>query len=150
MERINEYQDFARSMMKFLNLTSKSNPDLGPFLDDIKAITQQILEEYSRQKENIKTLEYADQLARKTKALTEKKDPKNLPTCSDLGRKWREMGGAQDYLVGKCHSITRKLFQETGYGCVNRPQAVRIAKQIRNRCRKCLRNPDGYEIWPDY
>jgi len=28
--------------------------------------------------------------------------------------------------------------------------AVRIAKEIRRRCRKCLRNPDGYEIWPNY
>jgi hypothetical protein len=60
------------------------------------------------------------------------------------------MGGAQDELVGKYHSITRKLFQEAGYGCVNQPKAVDIAEQVRARCRKCLRNPDGYEIWADY
>jgi hypothetical protein len=150
MERTNEYQDFAHEMMKFLNLTSKSNPDLKPYLNKMEAMTQQILQEYSRQKNNIKTLEYADQLARKTKALTEKNDPGNLPAFSDLSKKWREMGGAQDYLVGKCHSITRRLFQEAGYSCVNQPEAVRIAQEIRRRCRKCLRNPDGYEIWPDY
>jgi len=149
-ERINEYQDFAHKMMKFLNLTRKSNPDLKPFLNSMEAITRQILQEYSRQRENIKTLEYADELARKTKALTQKKAPKNLPTFLDLSKKWREMGGAQDSLIGKFHSMTRRLFQEAGYSCVNQPQAVKIAEEIRKRCKKCLRNPDGYEIWPNY
>jgi hypothetical protein len=150
VERIGEYQDFARDMTSYLNLKSKSNPDLKPFLDGMKSITQQIPQEYNRQKENIKTLEYAAELARKTKALTQKKSPQNLSAFSGLSEKWRAMGGAQDELLGKFHSITRKLFQEAGYSCVNRPKAVGIAEQIRVRCRKCLRNPDGYEIWADY
>ncbi len=149
-ERIDEYQDFANDMMSFLNLKGKSNPDLKPFLDSMEAITEEILQEYSRQKENLKTLDYADELARKTKALTQKKDPQNLPTFLDLGEKWRGMGGAQDDLVEKLHSITRKLFQEAGYSCVNQPQAVEIVEEIRRRCKRCLRNPDGFEIWPDY
>ena len=150
VERIGEYQDFARDMMSFLNLQSKSNPDLNPFLDSMETITQQIPQEYDRQKENIKSLGYAAELAGETKAITQKKDPKNLQAYLALGEKWRAMGGAQDELIGKYHSITRKLFQEAGYGCVNQPKAVDIAEQIRARCRKCLRNPDGYEIWADY
>ena len=163
MERIDEYQDFAGNMIEFLNLTRKSTPDLpsnagfllipaagGPFLDNMESIAQQIIQEYSRQKEDIKTLKYADELSRKTKALTRKKDPRNLSTYMNLSKKWREMGGVQDNLLAQCHTLTRKLLQEAGYGCVNRPQAVEIAEEIRRRCRKCLRNPDGYEIWPDY
>jgi hypothetical protein len=150
VERIGEYQDFARDMMSFLNLQGKSNPDLKPFLDSMVTITQQIPQEYDRQKENIKSLKYAAELVNETKALTQKKDPKNLKSYLALGEKWRAMGGAQDELVGKYHSITRKLFQEAGYGCVNQPKAVDIAEQIRARCRKYLRNPDGYEIWADY
>jgi len=107
-------------------------------------------QEYDRQRENIKTLQYADDLAVKTKALTQKKDPANLPACLELGKQWREMGGAQDSVLGQCHVIARKLFQEAGYGCANQPQAVEIAKEIRRRCTECLRNADGYEIWPDY
>ncbi|TKJ35235.1 MAG: hypothetical protein CEE38_15515 [Planctomycetes bacterium B3_Pla] len=149
-ERIDEYQDFAHDMMSFLKLKRKSNPDLKPFFDSMETITQEILQEYSRLKENIKTLDYADELARKTKALTQKKDPQNLPAYLDLGEKWRGMGGAQDELVGKLHSVTRQLFQEAGYSCVNQPQTVEIVEEIRRRCRKCLRNPDGFEIWPDY
>jgi hypothetical protein len=60
------------------------------------------------------------------------------------------MGGAQDNVIGAYHSITRKLAQEAGYGCAEQSEAVEIAEEIRRRCRQCLRNADGYEIWPDY
>ena len=150
VERINEYQDFANNMMEFLNLTRKSNPDLKPFIDNMEVIVREIPREYSRQKENMKTLEYAAELARKTKALTQKKAPGNLPAYLDLSKKWREMGGAQDSVIAQVHSITRKLSQEAGYGCVNQSKAVKIAEEIRKRCRRCLRNSDGYEIWPNY
>ncbi|NQT01262.1 MAG: hypothetical protein HQ580_04510 [Planctomycetes bacterium] len=150
VERINEYQDFANNMIKYLNLAGKSAADLKPFIDNIKAIVQEIPRGYSRQKENMKNLEFAADLARKTKALTQKKAPQNLPAYKDLSEKWRAMGGAQDSVIAQCHTITRKLFQEAGYGCVNQPRAVKIAREIRRRCRKCLKNPDGYEIWQNY
>lgn len=150
VERLGEYQDFARGMISFLNLKAKSNPDLKPFLDSMETIAQKIPQEYNGQKENIKTLAYTAQLTRQTKTLTEKKSPQNLPAVLALGEKWRRMGGAQDELLGKFHSITRNLFQQAGYACVNQPQALEIAEEIRRRCRMCLRNPDGYEIWPDY
>jgi hypothetical protein len=150
VERINEYQKFAYDMVDFLNLKRKSNPELRTYLDGMVAIAKEIQQEYSVQRENIKTLGYAAELARTTKALAQEKDPENLATMLDLGKKWRGIGGAQDSLLKKFHSLTRNLFQEAGYRCVNQPEAMEIAKEIRSRCRKCLRNPDGYEIWPDY
>jgi hypothetical protein len=149
-ERINEYQEFAQNMMAFLRLKQKSHPDLRPFLDSVETITQEIIQEYSRQRENMKTLDYVVELARKTKALAQKKNPNNLTSMLDLGEKWRGIGGAQDNLLGNFHRMTRNLFQEAGYGCVNHPEAMAIAREIRNRCRECLRNPYGFEIWPDY
>jgi hypothetical protein len=150
VERIGEYRAFAHDMMSFLNLKSESNPDLEPFLNSMKAITQQILQEYSTQQENIKTLAYAAELARQTKALTRQKNPQNLPTYLALGEQWRTMGGAQDELIARFHSITRKLFQAAGYSCVNEREALEMAQEVRSRCRQCLRNADGYEIWPNY
>lgn len=123
---------------------------MKPYLDSLEQIAQQIPQEYAVQKENIKSLEYAGELARKTKALTTKKDPQNLPTYKDLSEKWRAMGGAQDGLLGQYHVTVRKLYQEASYGCLTQPKAVEVAKEIRRRCRLCLRNPDGYEIWPNY
>ena len=150
MERIEEYQDFAGDMLKFLGRTKKSNPHLKSYLDGMESITRQIIQEHTRLRENIKTLRYMDELTRQTKALTRKKNAKNLSTYNDLSKKWRAMGGAQDNLLAYCHTKTRQLHQEAGYRCVDLPKAVQIAEQIRARCRQCLRNPDGYEIWPDY
>ena len=73
-----------------------------------------------------------------------------MPAYLELGKQWRAMGGDQDNVIARYHSLTRKLAQEAGYRCIDRPKAVEIAQEIRSRCRQCLRNADGYEIWPDY
>jgi len=150
MNRIDEYRDLARDTMEFLNKTRKSAPDLKSYLDRMEEIVQEIPQEYNSKKELIMSLQYTDELARQTKALTRKKQPGNLPAYEELSMKWRRMGGAQDDLVAQCHRIARKLFQEAGYGGISSPKAVAIARQIRTRCTKCLRYADGYEIWANY
>jgi len=149
-ERINEYRDFGRDMVDFLNLNRNSNPDLKPFLGSVETIAQEILQDYGRAEEHMKTSDYVNELARKTKALAQKKDQQNLPTFLDLGEKWRAIGHAQDSLLGELHRMARNLLQEAGYGCVDQPEAIEIAQEIRRKCRECLRNPAGFEIWPDY
>jgi len=149
-QRVEEYQDFADRMMKYLDKTEKARPGLKSFIEKMISVTLEITQQYDRQKENMKTFAYVDGLARETKALTLRKNPKNLARFNDLKMKWRGVGGTQDDLVRKFHTITRKLFQQAGYECVGRPEAIDIADQIRNLCRRCMRNPDGYEIWPDY
>ncbi len=94
--------------------------------------------------------EYAGQLTRQTLALTSKKDPNNLKAYLELLKAWQAMGGAQDYVLAQCHTITRKLCQEAGYAGVDQPKAVALAEEIRARCRQILRNPDGYVVWADY
>lgn len=150
LERIDEYRAFAEDMVKFLRAAGKTSPELKPYLDGLEQIAAQISGQYDVQKQNIKSLAYTDELAGKTIALTRKKDPKNLQTCLDLGKEWRGMGGAQDGLVAEYHMIVRRLSQEAGSGCLTQPAAVELTKEIRSFCRRCLRNPDGYEIWPDY
>jgi hypothetical protein len=149
-QRIDEYQDFAGRMMDYLARTGRARPDLKKLIENMRTTTQEIVRQHDRQRENMKTLAYADELARETKALTLRKDSGNLARFKVLKMKWRGMGGTQDTLVCKFHTITRKLFQQSGYECVGRPEAVVVADEIRNLCRQCLRNPDGYEIWPDY
>jgi len=150
VDRLNEYRAFADDMIKFLRTAESSGPELKAYVDGLVQIVQRIPDEYGVQKENIKTLEYTDELAHKTNALAGKKDPKNLPTCLDLGKDWRGMGGAQDGLLAEYHIIVRRLSQEAGYSCVSQPKAVELAQEIRSRCKQCLRNADGYEIWPNY
>ena len=58
VERIEEYQDFANNMIVHLNRAGKSAPGLKPYIDNMKAIVQQIPQEYKRQKENMKSLSF--------------------------------------------------------------------------------------------
>jgi len=150
VERIEEYRRFANDMIQFLQAKRRASPELQPFLEGLEQIVQQIPQEYSAQKDNMKSPEHASELTRQTMSLTASKGTNNLPAYMELLKAWRAMGGAQDYLVAQCHTITRKLFQEAGYGCVNEANAVAVAQEIRARCRQVLRNPDGYEIWADY
>jgi hypothetical protein len=150
VERINQYRAFVGQLIPFLEARETSEPDLKPYLENLEQIARQIPKEYSVQEENMKSFAYADNLARQTVALTSKKDANNLKTYLELGNAWRDMGGAQDYVLAQCHVITRKLCQEAGYGCVHQPKAAALAEEIRARCRQCLRKADGYEIWADY
>lgn len=150
MARIDEYRAFSDDMVTFLRTAGKSSPELKSYLDGLEQIASQIPTQYDVQKDNIKSNAYADDLAAKTIALTRKKDPKNLQTCLELGKEWRGMGGAQDGLVAEYHMIVRRLFQEAGNACLSQPSAVELARAVRSRCRQCLRNPDGYEIWSNY
>jgi hypothetical protein len=150
VERIEEYRRFATDLTQFLQGKAKSAPELKPFLETLEQTTQQILQEQSVQKENMKSAAYTSELVRQTMALTNSKEPNNLKTYMDLLKAWRAMGGAQDYVVAQCHALTRKLCQEAGYECVKDPKAVAVAVEVRKRCRQCLRNPDGYEIWANY
>ena len=150
LERIDEYRQFSAGLLQFLEAKTKGSPNLKPFTDDLVEIIKQIPDGLTVQQENMKSLKYAGELARKTSDLAGRKDSHNLTVYMELLKEWRAMGGAQDYSVAQCHTITRKLFQAAGYACASHPEAVELAREIRNRCRQCLRNPDGYEIWPNY
>jgi len=150
VDRINEYRQFADGVLKTIEQEKSSSPQLKPFLENLEEIARQIPQECEVQKDNMKSFAYADELVGKTMALTAKKDPGNMKVYMELLKAWRDMGGAQDYVLAKCHVITRSLYQAAGYGCAELPGAVPLAENIRALCRQTLRNPDGYETWVDY
>jgi hypothetical protein len=149
-ERALEYQQFAREMIEFLALKKKENPGLKSFLEEIESIAEELIAEFEHEKENIKDIEYARKLAMETQALTQRKDPGNFEAYMKLKGQWTSMGGAVDDLNRKLHTITRKLFQQAGYKCVDQPETVKITEEIRKLTIKCLRNPGSYEIWSNY
>jgi hypothetical protein len=150
VDRINEYRHFADGLLKDLEAKKKSNPELNGYLDKLEEILQQIPQEYGVQQQNMKSFGYADDLVKRTLALTDKQDPNNVKAYMDLLKEWRAMGGAQDYVLARCHMVVRKFAQEAGYACVDNPRAALVAQELRAQARQCLRNPDGYEIWADY
>jgi hypothetical protein len=150
VERIDQYTRFAEDMIQFLQAKESESPELKPFLEGLVETARQIPQEYAVQKENMKSLGYADELTRQTLALAARKGANNLPAYMELLSAWRGMGGAQDYVLARCHTLTRQLCQQAGYDSVTQPKADGLAGEIRSRCRQCLRNADGYEIWADY
>ena len=146
-ERVYEYQDFAHEMIGYLTLMKKDKTEVKPFLDKMENITKEIISAYHHQKENIKTLEYAEELAKKTVALSRKKSSDNLPAFLKLKQNWTGMGGSLEGLNRKLHTTVRKLCMEAGYSAAKQEAAVEIAEEIRRRTKKLLRNPNSYEIW---
>jgi hypothetical protein len=150
VERIEEYRQFAKDLRIFFSQKATASPELKPYLDGLAQIAAQIEEEYKVQQENMKSFAYADELTQQTLKLCDNKEPKNLKAYMELLKAWRGMGGAQDYVLAQCHTITRKLCQVAGHTCTGGVEAATLAAEIRARCRQCLRHPDGYEIWADY
>ena len=148
--RIDEYQRFADELLAYLKTKKSAAAELTPYIASMEEIVQQIPQDTNVQKENMKSLEYAAELGRKTRALTDQKDPQHVAAYMELLKDWRGMGGAQDYVLARCHQLARQLFQEAGYKAVHDRRAVALGMDIRERCRQILRNPDGYEIWPNY
>lgn len=149
VERIEEYQRFAGEMIQFLQATAASSQHRA-FCEALEPIVQLIPEECRVQQENMKSPDHAADLTRRTLALTAQSDIGNLKAYLKLLDEWRAMGGAQDYVVARCHMIARRLFQEAGYAAAHDPRTVALAQEVRARCRQVLRNPDGYEIWANY
>lgn len=150
LERIEEYVRFAGDLTQFLRSVTGAEPEVKAYLAGLEQIAEQIPQEYQVQKENMKSLQHAAELTHRTLALTKQRNSANLAAYMELLKAWRAMGGAQDYVVAQCHTLTRKLFQEAGYGCAELPRMVPTAQEIRAKCRQVLRNPDGYEIWANY
>jgi hypothetical protein len=149
-DRAMEYQDFAKEMLNFLSTVKINKPDQKAFIEKMESITKELISAYENEKENLKDADYAKKLAEETVALTKQKSPDNLNAFNRLKEEWTGMGGSVDDLNRTLHTITRKLFQEAGYGCVDQPETVRLAEDIRRLAIECLRNPGSYEIWSDY
>ena len=148
--RIEEYMRFTAGTEKLLQATAAGSPELKPYCDGLLQVLAQMTQEYNVQKDNMKSLEHARDLTRRTMALTARKSPDNLKAYLELLSAWREMGGAQDYVLAQCHTLTRRVFQEAGMRAMTLPNAIPVAQEVKARCRQVLRNPDGYEIWADY
>ncbi|MCB1125627.1 MAG: hypothetical protein KDM81_03955, partial [Verrucomicrobiae bacterium] len=149
VERIEQYQQFASDLIRVLQSTAGSEP-LRMYCERLDAIAQQIPEECRVQRDNMKSLDHAADLTRRTLALTAQPSPDNLQAYMKLLDEWRAMGGAQDYVLARCHVIVRQLFQEAGSASIRDPRAGDMARSVRARCREVLRHPDGYEIWDNY
>jgi hypothetical protein len=149
-ERNGRFYPFAQGMLAFLDAQMKAEPGLAPYIQEIRDIAAEMITTYDNARDTIRSLDYGHELGRKTVALAAEKRPGNAKRMVELKQAWTGMGGSLEDLARKENTLARKLFQQAGYRAATRPEAAQLAAEIRRRTRKCLENPEAYEIWGNY
>ncbi len=149
-ERNGRFYPFAKDMLAYLDEQQKAKPELRPYLDDLHQTAQEMVDLYDGARDTFRDMAYAQELGKRTIALTVKRSPANLQAITDLKQLWTGMGGSLEEVARGEHTLTRKLYQQAGYGAATRPEAIPIAEEIRRRTKRCLEKPESYEIWANY
>ena len=149
-ERNARFYPFSQEMVAYLTAQEKADPKLSPWLREMHATAEEIGATYDNARDTIRDISYAHELGAKTIALTTEQRPDNLQRMTELKQDWTGMGGALERLAAREHTLTRKLYQQAGYGAATRPEAMPVAKEARKRTKQCLENAESYEIWENY
>ena len=149
-ERNARFYPFAQEMVVYLDAQQKAAPELGPFLRELQVTAEEMVSTYDNARDTIRNMDYARELGAKTITLAAKKRPDNARRMMELKQDWTGMGGALEDLARKEHTLTRKLYQQEGYGAATGPEAMPVAEELRKRTKQCLEKPESYEIWANY
>jgi hypothetical protein len=68
-----------------------------------------------------------------------------LKQCTAITHAIVDVGGNQDELVGECRNAVKVLRQRAGLAMATNPRAAEVAREIRDRTQKALRNATSYE-----
>ncbi len=144
--RIEEYSAWSHDMLKYLDEQKKAHPELTPFVDEMAEITKGIDAGIAKRKEKIKTPQYVVDLTEDfRKNLLDKEGPDAVKECVRITEAIVEVGGNQDELVGESRVHVKILRQRAAMAMATNPAAAEVAKEIRDRTQKILRNALSYE-----
>lgn len=149
-ERNARFYPFAQDMVSYLAAQAEADPGLVPWLREMQATAEEIVTTYDNSRDTTRDINYAHELGAKTIALAASKRSDNTQHMIELKQDWTGMGGALEELARREHTLTRKLYQQAGYGVVTHPAAIAIAEEVRKRTKQCLEKPESYEIWENY
>ncbi len=68
-----------------------------------------------------------------------------LKKCTSITHAIVDVGGNQDELVGECRNAVKILRQRAALALATDPRAAEVAREVRDRTQKALRNPTSYE-----
>lgn len=144
--RIEQYQEFGRELLVYLAQQRQAHPELAEFIGDMEAATRSIHTAYEKRKGPIKTPQYVIDLTEQfRRTLVDYEGDDALAKCTRIMHAIVDVGGNQDELVGECRLATRVLRQRSGLALATNPRAAEIAREIRSRTQKVLRNASSYE-----
>jgi hypothetical protein len=101
---------------------------------------------YAKREASIKTPQYVVDLTEKfRKTLVDYEGDDALKQCIAITHAIVDVGGNQDELVGECRAAVKVLRQRAGLTMAANPGAAEIAREIRDRTQKILRDATSYE-----
>jgi len=144
--RIEEYAQFGRDLQAYLEAQRKARPEASAFIDEMQVLARTIEENYQKRKAPIKTPQYVIDLTNQFRAeVMHQEGPEALRKCVAITKAIVVVGGNQDELVGESRLAVKNLRQRAGLAMATQPQAAEIAREIRSRTQKVLRNAASYE-----
>jgi hypothetical protein len=145
--RIEDYAAFGLEMLLYLDEQKKARPEIAEFLSEMETLTKAIGAGVAERQDNIKTPQYAvDLIDEFRRNLLEREHPNALAECERITESLVAIGGEQDELVGECRAAVKVLRQRAGMAMAANPAAAEVAKEIRNRTQKILRNAVSHEF----
>jgi len=144
--RIEQYVDFGHEMLGYLEEQKKLHPEITDFLAEMETLTRAIDDQYAARREQIRTPQYVTDLTEKfRRELLDYEGPDAFGRCKEITAAIVVVGGNQDELVGESRMAVKVLRQRAGLAMALDPRTAEIAKEIRDRTQKILRNALSYE-----
>ena len=144
--RIDQYVEFGHELLVYLEKQKKVHPELSDFLTEMETCTRVIDAAFAKRRASIRDPQYVVDLTEefRTKLLDNEGDDA-LKKCTEITHAIVVVGGNQDELVGECRNAVKVLRQRAGLATATNPRAADIAREIRDRTQKALRNASSYE-----
>jgi hypothetical protein len=144
--RIDQYVGFGHELLAYLDQQKRAHPELAEFLADMESATKAIDAAFEKRQANIRTPQYVIGLTEEfRKTLLDNEGYDALQRCTKITEAIVVVGGNQDELVGECRNAVKILRQRAGLAMAQQPQAAELAKEIRDRTQKVLRQAASYE-----
>ncbi len=144
--RIDQYVEFGHEMLAYIEQQKTLHPELKGFLAEMETCTRAIDAAVAKRKSNIRNPQYVVDLTEKfRRELLDYEGHDALAKCTAITHAIVTVGGNQDELVGECRNAVKVLRQRAGLATAADPRAADIAREIRDRTQKALRNATSYE-----
>ncbi len=144
--RIEDYVAWGHELVEYLREQKKAHPELAGFADEMIKLARDIDVRYDRRREPIRTPQYVIDLTEKfRRTLLDYEGGDAYAKCKAITEAIVVVGGNQDELVGECRLAVKVIRQRAGLAMADDPKVAELAKEIRLRAQKILRNPTSYE-----
>jgi len=144
--RIESYVAFARELRDYLAKEKKAHPELAGPIGELETLIRAIDQCYDRRRGEIKTPDHvAGTVEDFRRTLLSYDGPDALARVKKFTHAWVKIGGSQDELVGECRMAVKWVRQRAGLLLATEPRIAEIAREVRRRTQKVLRNPAGHE-----